>query len=99
MRYEIRNAIRNADTFVYNDEVLESKMMSCYADDVELGEFASDSDAVAAAEELQKKADDAATAILEAELPDACLEGGPCYISCLWRLAENDDEDDVKVEI
>ena len=94
MRYEIRNAIRNADTFVYNDEVLESKMMSCYADDVELGEFATDSDAVAAAEELQKKADD-----LEAELPDACLEGGPCYISCLWRLAENDDEDDVKVEI
>ena len=28
MKYEIRDAIRNADPFVYNDEVLESKMMS-----------------------------------------------------------------------
>ena len=92
MKYEIRDAIANAEPFNYRDESLEAKMMGCYSDDFELGDFGSDEEAT------EEKADEAAASILNAERPDSCLEGGPCYAACLWKVGE-DGEDDTKIEI
>lgn len=97
MKYEIRDAIATAEPFDYRDESLEAKMMGCYSDDFELGDFSSDKEATEAAIALQEKADEAAARILNAERPDSCLEGGPCYAACLWKVGE-DGEDDTKIE-
>ena len=63
MKYEIRDAIANAEPFNYRDESLETKMMGCYSDDFELGDFGSDEEATEAAITLQEKADAAAAKI------------------------------------
>lgn len=97
MKYEIRDAITNAEPFDYRDEFLEAKMMGCYSDSFELGDFDSDEEATEAAITLQGKADEAAASILNTERPDSCLEGGPCYAACLWKIGE-DGEDDTKIE-
>lgn len=78
--YCIEEAIKDADPFDYGDEALERRLLDCYEDSCDLGIFAADADAAAAAEALQM-VDDAKAEELgrEALGEDFGLSGGPVY--------------------
>ena len=89
-----KDAIAEADAFDYRDEALEHALLDCYSSH-EVGVFATDAEAIKAAEDLQKNDD------VEAELlgqrargPEFRLEGGPVYRDHVMRW---DGGDGVKV--
>ena len=88
------DALREADAFDYNDEALERALLDRYSCH-ELGVFATDAEAIAAAE-VQQKVDDAEAERIGqgARGPAFKLEGGPVYREHVMRW---DGGDGVKV--
>lgn len=85
-----------ASPFKYNDASLEHKMQECYRDSFEIGEFNNDKDAYEKVMEIQNSHDNLAIKILNESLPNAVLEGGPCYANCVYKEVEESNLEKVE---
>lgn len=96
MKYYVCFAMDSAEPFNYNDASLEHKMQECYHDSFEIGEFDNDKDALEKVTEIQNSHDDLAIKVLNESLPDAVLEGGPCYANCVYKEVEESNLEKVE---
>ena len=95
MKYYVCFAMDNAEPFNYNDASLEHKMQECYRDSFEI-EADNDKDAYEKVTEIQSAHDDLAIKVLNESLPDAVLEGGPCYANCVYKEVEESNLEKVE---